>query len=99
MNHIFSFSLSCNYLFVFTFVSQNPDKQIRCGTSKEQCKYFMRTFIIFYDVLSTIFWFCQIFAPDKQKFFYNALLDYWNSVCDHLLQMHRELQKIDRSNR
>ncbi|XP_078487138.1 regulator of nonsense transcripts 2 [Ciona intestinalis] len=41
----------------------------------------------------------EIFAPEKQKIFYTVLSDYWNSVHDHLLQMHKELQSIDRRNR
>uniref|UniRef100_H2Z6M2 MIF4G domain-containing protein n=1 Tax=Ciona savignyi TaxID=51511 RepID=H2Z6M2_CIOSA len=41
----------------------------------------------------------EIFTPEKQKIFYTVLTDYWNSVHEHLLQMHKELQGIERRNR
>ena len=39
-----------------------------------------------------------VFAPDKQKVFYNLLLDYWNSVKEHLTTMQKDLRAIDRRN-
>ncbi|XP_076800221.1 regulator of nonsense transcripts 2-like [Clavelina lepadiformis] len=41
----------------------------------------------------------QIFAADKQKIFYNVLLEYWNSVKDHLVSMHKDMKALEQRNR
>nr|XP_039249832.1 regulator of nonsense transcripts 2-like isoform X1 [Styela clava] len=41
----------------------------------------------------------NVFAAEKQKIFYNALTEYWQSVRDHLLKIHKELKKMDKSNK
>ena len=40
----------------------------------------------------------EVFTAEKQKYFYNVLIDYWESVRHHLLTMHKSLQQTDRRN-
>ena len=40
----------------------------------------------------------EVFTAEKQKYFYNVLVEYWESVRNHLLTMHKSLQQTDRRN-
>nr|CAB3267522.1 regulator of nonsense transcripts 2-like [Phallusia mammillata] len=41
----------------------------------------------------------DIISPEKQKIFHNLLIDYWNSVRDHVVSMHKELRQTEYRNR